>query len=326
MSKAIIMLLYIVVSCSFKPDAKGVENEIFIFVSPEDKPYCEPLLGELFSTYINTPQKEYEFKLIYKSPWQLEEYKHFANLLIISLDYPADSTGDLLMQKLLLSQNIYHSIFNLENLYANQQIVTGLHSVDGIALQKEIESNGAWIFSQYQNSFNNKMTTNVYKHGINEELSASTALLLGYTLDFQPDFQEIRRDSLKQFIWTGRGYPYRWLTLHKSNRELYLNPASAWIQLETDFSIHIPEITISQYFKQNDKVKMGDKSIPLIRGMYEHGESESGGPFFVYIFDTDSSDEVILVSGFVNYPGREKLILLKQLEIIAKTIHKKGNT
>ena len=50
--------------------------------------------------------------------------------------------------------------------------------------------------------------------------------------------------------------------------------------------------------------------------------SESGGPFFVYIFETDSVNEVILVSGFVNYPGNEKLLLLKQLEIIANTLHK----
>ena len=33
-------------------------------------------------------------------------------------------------------------------------------------------------------------------------------------------------------------------------------------------------------------------------------------------------NEVILISGFVNYPGHEKLLLLKQLETMAKTIYK----
>ena len=59
-----------------------------------------------------------------------------------------------------------------------------------------------------------------------------------------------------------------------------------------------------------------------MRGIYEHFESDTGGPFFVYIFDTEQTNEVILISGFVNYPGHEKLLLLKQLEIIAKTLHK----
>ena len=68
-----------------------------------------------------------------------------------------------------------------------------------------------------------------------------------------------------------------------------------------------------------------DKVAHIMRGVYEHDESESGGPFFVYIFETDSVYEVILVSGFVNYPGYENLLLLKQLEIIANTLHK-GDT
>ena len=61
-----------------------------------------------------------------------------------------------------------------------------------------------------------------------------------------------------------------------------------------------------------------------MRGIYEHPESETGGPFFVYIFDTEQTNEVILISGFVNYPGHEKLLLLRQLEILAKTLHKGG--
>ena len=65
-----------------------------------------------------------------------------------------------------------------------------------------------------------------------------------------------------------------------------------------------------------------DSKVHVMRGIYEHSESETGGPFFVYIFDTDSANEVILIGGFVNYPGHEKILLLKQLEIIAKTLHK----
>ena len=59
-----------------------------------------------------------------------------------------------------------------------------------------------------------------------------------------------------------------------------------------------------------------------MRGIFEHNESNTGGPFFVYIFDIALSDEVILISGFVNHPGHEKLMLIKQLEIMAKTLHK----
>ena len=42
----------------------------------------------------------------------------------------------------------------------------------------------------------------------------------------------------------------------------------------------------------------------------------------IYIFDTDSANEVILIGGFVNHPGHQKILLLKQLEIISKSLHK----
>ena len=87
----------------------------------------------------------------------------------------------------------------------------------------------------------------------------------------------------------------------------------------------MPHIIIGDYIRSTERRQYDNKVQHIMRGVYEHDESESGGPFFVYIFETDSVNEVILVSGFVNYPGNEKLLLLKQLEIIAKTLHK-GDT
>ena len=55
-----------------------------------------------------------------------------------------------------------------------------------------------------------------------------------------------------------------------------------------------------------------------MRGTYEHDGSKTGGPFFVYVFDTELNNEVILVSGFVSNPGKEKYMLLKKLEVLIK--------
>ena len=149
--------------------------------------------------------------------------------------------------------------------------------------------------------------------------------IFGHSIDLQPDFKLIKADSLNSFVWVGRGYPYRWLTLHRSRKDSYLDIKSSWDQLKNDFSRHMPKITISNHYQENEKAYYGNNKIPIMRGIYEHSESDTGGPFFVYIFDTEQTNEVILISGFVNYPGHEKLLLLKQLEIIAKTLHK-GDT
>ena len=107
-----------------------------------------------------------------------------------------------------------------------------------------------------------------------------------------------------------------------SEKDNYINIESAWEELKNDFGKHIPEITISNYYQTKENVTHGRNKIPVMRGIYEHPESDTGGPFFVYIFDTEEMNELILISGFVNHPGHEKLLLLKQLEIMVKTLHK----
>ena len=77
-----------------------------------------------------------------------------------------------------------------------------------------------------------------------------------------------------------------------------------------------------QFQKRATKKGRGKYTQPMkiLRGIYEHHDSETGGPFVSYIFDIKDSNEVILMTGFVNYPGHEKLILVKELEIMFKTI------
>ena len=149
--------------------------------------------------------------------------------------------------------------------------------------------------------------------------------MFGYTLDLQPDYKIIKSDSLQPFIWMGRGFPYRWITIHKSEKSKYTQKDEAWDQLSIEFADLMPHIRIGNYMRSVERHQYGDKAEHIMRGVYEHDESESGGPFFVYIFETDSMNEVSLVSGFVNYPGHDKLLLLSQLEIIANTLHK-GDT
>ena len=156
----------------------------------------------------------------------------------------------------------------------------------------------------------------------NNKLSNKIMNILGNTIDIQTDYKLIRSDSLNSFVWIGRGYPYRWITIHKSGKNNYLQKISAWDQLKIEFADLMPSIKISEFYKNTSNYQTDKNMLHIMRGIYEHEESASGGPFFVYIFETESVNEVILVSGFVNYPGHEKILLLKQLEIIANTFQK----
>ena len=128
-------------SCSFLPESSGKDNEIIVIVSPEDKPIVEKLMIDLFSYTIHTPQPELEFNIHYKDPWEIEKVKKYGNIIIVSLDYPQDSTGDYLMQRFLQTHKKEEAIFVLGDLYAKNQILCGIHTLDAISMGNEINSN-----------------------------------------------------------------------------------------------------------------------------------------------------------------------------------------
>jgi hypothetical protein len=212
-------------------------------------------------------------------------------------------------------------LFVLGDLYAKNQTVCAVHTLDAVSLQNVISTNKKWILNVFQNTMTARLELNIFKNGKNDILSDKVNKMFGYTLDLQPDYKIIKSDSLKHFIWMGRGYPYRWITVHKSKIDKYGNSADAWEEIAKVYSETMPDIHIAKHFRKTETINDHAKNRKIMRGVYEHDESESGGPFFVYIFDTETCNEVILVSGFVNYPGHEKVILLKQLEIIANTLH-----
>ncbi len=323
MQKSIIIIISLFCSaCSYLPEPIGKENEIIIISSPEDKPHVERIMGNLFSQIIYTPQPESEFSIIFKDPWELGTVNKYGNILIASLDFPEDSTGDYLMKRFTKNHEKKQPLYILENLYANNQIVCGIHTLDAISMENEINNNGDWILKEFRNSVESRMTHNIYKHGTNDSLSNMMFDYFGYKLDLQPDYKIIKADSIKPFLWIGRGYPYRWITVHRSKKDNYLQKKTAWDQLSVEFTDLMPSIKISEHYKSTENYKASESKLYTMRGIYEHEESSSGGPFFVYIFETETVKEVILVSGFVNYPGHEKILLLKQLEIIANTFQK----
>ena len=111
-----------------------------------------------------------------------------------------------------------------------------------------------------------------------------------------------------------------WYHIEKNGTEVYIfspgeiseRPGLSWkYRVEGD-----------KYWSENRIFYDGNNIIPVMRGIYEHSDSNTGRPLLVYIFDTQQTNTVILISGFVNYPGHAKLSLLKQLEIMAITLRK----
>ena len=168
----LIFLLFPLVSCSFLPESRGQVNEIIVIVSQEDKILIDPLLSDLFSNIIHTPQAEQVFVLNHRNPGEFENYKEYGNIIIISIDYPEDSTADILAQRILAKHNQDIELLTLGDLYAKNQLFCIIKAQDAVAFQKILENNREWILEQYHALIEEKIRNEIFKRGKNSELSA----------------------------------------------------------------------------------------------------------------------------------------------------------
>ena len=99
MQKKIIFFILLIFGCNYKPKPEGLMNEIIVVASDEDKKLLIPHIEELFYNPIYTPQKENLFNLKWIKPWELNDFKKYHNVVLLSLKFPSDSTGDRLFSK-----------------------------------------------------------------------------------------------------------------------------------------------------------------------------------------------------------------------------------
>ena len=96
----LISIVFIIGSCTYLPESEGQANEIIVITSLEDRILIEPLLSDVFSHTIYTPQAEQDFILKYRNPWEIKSYKEYGNIIVASLDFPEDSTADVLVTRI----------------------------------------------------------------------------------------------------------------------------------------------------------------------------------------------------------------------------------
>jgi len=311
----IILTGLLLISCDYVPDYRGEMNELIIFCSPEDREGIQPALDSLFSQAISTPQPESILNISWADPWDFNDYQLRPNLLVVSLLKPEDTTGDRLYTRFDEQFPSREGIILANDLYAKDQAVIAIQGIDAIELQLRIDKYGQWIMNQLTEELHQRVLKYALSKGLNKQLMSQVKSDFGIELPIQRDFMEIRNEPESEFLWIGRGFPYRWITFHKT-RNGFENPDSSWLDIKVILEESIGSIEIPDMLSETQIQELQGKKVRMVRGVYYHEESNSGGPFFTCILSPPGEESHILVSGFVNYPGHDKLLLIKQLETL----------
>ena len=124
MQKILIYIHIFLYSCSFHSESLGSYNEVLVFSSEEDRLTLKLIFDNLFNNIVYPPQPELEFKLKYINAWEIDSYKDYGNIILGSLNFPIDSTGDILSKRFIEKQNQNDSLFVKNNLYSKNQIIS----------------------------------------------------------------------------------------------------------------------------------------------------------------------------------------------------------
>ena len=305
---ALIFIYILLVSCNNLPDSTGDYNELSIISSIEDRQYVDLYISNIFNDSIYTPILKNSYNINHINPGDFIENKLNKNIIIISLAYPPDSTIDLLSNKFM--QKYDKPIFSAYDMYSKNQLLLHIKSHDYDNLIRSTNEHIDWIKSE----INENITRNILFDYNKEKKSKDINILINkrfeINLNIDDNYKIINEDN--DFLWIGRGYPYRWIVVNK----IKSNNVSNFENIKFLHEKYLTDVIITKRY--NSESVHG--SYNIVRGLYEHTGSDTGGPFVTYVYEDIYKDYKLYVSGFVNNPGKDKIILLKQLESLFQNI------
>jgi len=309
MSKILMLIFILLISaCNKLPDSTGKYNEITVVSSFEDRDYAKLFIGGIFNDSIYTPILQNSYIINYINPKNFTNNKLNKNLIIFSLDFPQDSTIDLLSNKFI--EKYENNIMSFNNMFSNNQLVLHLRSFDYDNLVRENSINLDWIKAQFDTNISENILYDYNKEEKSEEINQKIKDKFSINIKIDDSYKVIKEDD--SFLWIGRGFPYRWIVINK----LKSSNKNDIELLKIIFEKKLTSVKIPNLYLKEKKYQ----SFKKVRGIYEHLDSDTGGPFVSYIYEDKYKNYKLCVSGFVNNPGKDKILLLKQLESIIENI------
>ena len=300
-----------------------------VVASPADRILLEPLLEKVFEKVMATPQPEPYFRLLWRDPEEFLRYQHSKGLIVAALATPADSSGDILIRKLLGEERVTaamegdNPIFMSSDHFSRGQLFMGLAAFDAIHAQEELRRLGSWIVNRFEEQLRVRQLQAIYSHNEQKKLSRQLKDKYGWHLRIQHDYIIIAERREGDFVWLGRGIPYRWLSVHwiENADSIRLDPAWAWERQEYIARERFQDIYIDSVFRSTELSRENGHGIYILRGVWGHREEVTGGPFCAYIFRDRQQNRIYFLNGIVNNPGGMKAMLVRQQEVIMRTFH-----
>lgn len=317
----IIISLFLFVSCG---QQRSITNftDIYVYASKEDRILVEDVVKNyLFNFTFHTPEPQKRYNPVWKLESDFIDKPKNSQLMLISIEEPKDSTIDIIADHFLGNSYNKENIILINDYFFKEQKLFILRYPNQVDMIADISKKKSWIIDELKKNDFKKLKEYSFRSGLNEDIINTLDTLFSVHIDIQKDYEIIKQNNEKKYLWIGRTYPYRWLVFYEDEDIYYKSPEDAWNRLAEKFD-KILDIDIIPYQRQLEKIVIDNEEIKKLYGVYGtrlDSRNPTGGPFVSYIYDSIKSNRALIAVGFVNFPGENKVFHIKELEYIIET-------
>ncbi len=318
--------LIFITSCDRKQDSLGADNEIRVICSKEDRKVIKNYLSLIFSDTIFTPEPEPYYYLKFSDPETYEQLKSQAYVIIASVSSNPKNLGYQLI-KTILPENQFTQIQQNgpmilgRDVFARKQLFMILNLEKEQKSQKFINDKKNFIREVYHNQFISRQRKFILDGISNVELEEGLASRYNWSLKIPWGWELIKEHPDSNFVWIGKEMPFQWISINWESGNLIKNELEAGNYFWKWLPKYYGYIQASNHKFELDKATFNNNYAWRLRGVWETKKIKEakGGPFVSYLFYDKENNLTYHLNYLVHYPGKDKSIYMRQLDLIVKS-------
>ncbi len=319
----LVVITLLLAGCDGKRDAIGKDNKITVIVP---QPHAEAALDALtiiFDDTLYTPQPELEYFMATVNISEFNRYCTHVNAVVVGLGTDESDPGNILVKQLLPAQSYSdaksggQAIFVSHDPYAREQVFLILCARDEEQLQRELKKNRDWLKKQYDDNFAVRQGEYLFHEARQSTIEDKIFNKYGWGILVPWGYVVIQDSPDSNFFWMGRDLPFRWVSVQWSPDLIELDETGAIATAQAYADSLYGNVRFSDYRIKARQVDFRHWSAWRITGLWEELEKPQGGPFIHYIFYDGVTNRTYQINTLIFFPGEEKIILMRQLDLIA---------
>ncbi|MBI9070667.1 MAG: DUF4837 family protein [Melioribacteraceae bacterium] len=327
----------VISSCSQTlPKAKGPEDQITVIADSAEYYELEPILQQVFSKVIYTPQPENLFHLKQYGHNHLKNIGRTKNVIIIAPLNSGSFTSkyiNSLLDSTVKNKVINDSafVFNKYDLWSKNQLVMILTSPTMDELKQKILAEHENLLYHFQNASDKRLMEMLY-HPKYEQVGIEAGILEkhGFIFYIDSDFKLAMNNDEDNFLWIRRGTNSdreRWIFVHwienaspdLMNKDSVLairNRITKKFYTGTEDSTYV--IHDDNYLSVKEVDYKGRYCL-MTTGLWRMNDQAMGGPFLSYTFYDVKTKRLYMIDGSIYFPKFYKRNIIQQVDVLLRS-------